>query len=85
MKLNLLRQKLDREDQKILQILKIRMDLSRQVGNLKKGLNLPVENIDREKEILQKVQKIAKKMKLRPQIIKRLFEIILNESKRVQE
>ncbi|MBI2611834.1 chorismate mutase [Candidatus Gottesmanbacteria bacterium] len=84
MRLNLLRQKIDREDQKILHILKNRMDLAMEIGMLKNKLNLPVENIDREKEVINKLKKRAKKMGLRSRFITHLFGTILKESKRIQ-
>jgi len=51
-----LRQKIDTLDEEIIQLLKKRMGISKEVGKLKEKLDIPVEDMGREQEIIDAVK-----------------------------
>ena len=54
-----LRKEIDKIDENIITLLKNRMDCSKKVGDLKTTLNIPVEDKDRENEIIQRLGELA--------------------------
>ena len=50
-----LREKIDTLDEEIIQLLKKRMRISREVGKLKEKLDIPVEDKNRENEIIDRL------------------------------
>ena len=55
-----LRVQLDNIDKNILQLLEERMDIIHQVGCIKYKLNIPIEDIDREEKIINKLKNLSK-------------------------
>ncbi len=78
-----IRTKIDQLDQKLLHIFNQRADLALQIGHLKKELDLPVYNPDREQYIFDKMQK-NNPGPLDNQAIKRLFERVIDESRTLE-
>ena len=56
-----LREQIDEIDEEIIQFLKKRMGISKEVGKLKDELHIPIEDKKREKEIIDRLTKIAGK------------------------
>ena len=56
-----LRRKIDSIDEEIIQLLKKRMQISKDVGDLKEVLHMPVEDKLREEEIIDRLTKQAGK------------------------
>ena len=54
-----LRQQIDTLDEEIIQLLKKRMDFSKKVGKLKEKLDIPVEDKNRENEIIDRLTQQA--------------------------
>jgi len=75
-----LRVQLDNIDKNILQLLEERMDIIHQVGCIKYKLNIPIEDIDREEKIINKLKNLSKN-NLTENQLKNLFKIIFNFSK----
>ena len=75
-----LRAQLDNIDKNILQLLEERMDIIHQVGCMKYKLNIPIEDIDREEKIINKLKNLSKN-NLTENQLKNLFKIIFNFSK----
>jgi len=73
--LDSLRNKIDRIDEKILNLIKKRLDLAKEIGRYKKESKLPLKDTKREKEILDK--KIG--------VYKKIWKLIIEESKKVQK
>lgn len=85
MKLEVLRKKIDTCDKKIIHLLGMRMLLSAEIGRVKEGHGVPIGNEKREKEILKNGEKQAKMLKLDPEFVKKVYTLVLEESKRKQE
>lgn len=79
-----LRKGIDEIDEKIVRLLSERMELVKEVGKLKKELNLSPKDPVREKEIIHRLTKSAGGLLSRSQI-GQIFRSIFNATKRVQE
>ena len=73
--LNNLRTQIDQIDEKILDLIKKRFNLAIEIGKHKKENGLSIKDPDREKEIMSNKTGIYKK----------IWELLLKESKRLQE
>ncbi len=79
-----LRKKIDRVDRQLLKLLTRRQALAKQIARHKKRSGLPLADRGREKLLLQKLKRQAKKAGLSPSFIARLFREILQESRQAQ-
>lgn len=79
-----LRRQIDEIDEEIVRLLSQRMELVKEVGKLKKELNLSPEDPLREKEIIHRLTKSAGGLLSRSEI-SQIFRPIFSATKRVQE
>ena len=79
-----LRKEIDNLDEEIIQLLKKRMRISKEVGKLKEKLDIPVEDKIREQEIIERLTTRAGKNLSEEQLI-RIFAAVFRSSKQVQE
>ena len=79
-----LRQQIDDLDEDIIQLLKKRMGISKEVGKLKEKLDIPVEDKNREDEIIDRLIKQARRNLSEQQLI-RIFTAVFKTSKQVQK
>ena len=79
-----LREQIDEIDEEIIQFLKKRMGISKEVGKLKDELHIPIEDKKREKEIIDRLTKIAGKNLSEKQLI-RIFTAVFKSSKQFQK
>jgi chorismate mutase len=78
-----IRAEIDRLDSELLQIFNRRASLALNIGHLKKGLDLPVYDPAREKRIFQRMS-AENQGPLDDQAIVRLFERVVDESRRLE-
>lgn len=78
-----IRQEIDQIDVELLHIFNRRADLALKIGHLKKELNLPVYDPEREKRIFTKMGDINPGP-LDNGAIKRLFERVIDESRTLE-
>ena len=78
-----LRQKIDTLDEEIIQLLKKRMGISKEVGKLKEKLDIPVEDMGREQEIIERLTQQAGRNLSEEQLI-RIFTAVFKSSKQIQ-
>tara|TARA_Y100000589_G_scaffold265604_1_gene256615 strand:- start:150 stop:416 length:267 start_codon:yes stop_codon:yes gene_type:complete len=78
-----LRKKLDFIDKEILVLLENRMDIIRKVGQIKSKLDIPIEDLDREKEIIKKLTDFSHN-KLSDRQLIRIFKAVFQSSKNEQ-
>ncbi|MFZ2189885.1 MAG: chorismate mutase [Candidatus Magasanikiibacteriota bacterium] len=83
--LELLRQEIDKIDKNILENLKKRFVLTKQIGELKKQLGLDVVDKGREEELMKKYHDWAEEFDLGVELVKSIFLLVINESKKQQE
>ena len=79
-----LRNKIDDLDEEIIQLLKKRMRISKEVGKLKEKLDIPVEDKSRENEIIERLTTQAGKNLSEEQLV-RIFTAVFKSSKQVQQ
>lgn len=77
--LNNLRKQIDKVNLKLVKILAERFVLTRKVGIFKKQNKLNSISKTREKKIFEKIGKHAKKLKVDPILIKKIFELIIKK------
>ena len=78
-----LRQEIDKLDEEIIQLLKKRMGISKEVGTLKEELHIPVEDKIREQEIIERLTHQAGQNLSEEQLI-RIFTVVFKSSKQIQ-
>lgn len=78
-----IRQNIDRLDSELLRIFNERASLALAIGEIKKGLNLPVYDPAREKRIFERMT-AENPGPLDDQAIVRLFERVVDESRRLE-
>src|SRR5688572_7975231 len=78
-----LRDAIDRVDEVLVKLLNQRAKYAVEIGEIKGVLSLPVYSPEREKEVLLHVEE-ASRGPLDPPAIRRLFERIIDESRRVE-
>ena len=77
------RKRIDEIDQQLLKLLNERSRCAVEIGHIKKKLNLPAWQPDREKEILRNVED-ANPGPLDDSAIRRLFERIIDEARSLE-
>jgi chorismate mutase len=82
-RLKKLRKEIDDIDSKILQLIEQRMKVVCEVGDLKKDLEISVEDLNREKEIIQRLTSNSSKNLTEKQLI-RIFSAVFKSSKQIQ-
>jgi chorismate mutase len=83
MDINEIRNEIDRLDDELLRIFNERAILALKIGEIKKQSGLPVYDPEREKKIFQRM-KNANPGPLDDQAIVRLFERVIDESRRLE-
>lgn len=84
MSIDEIRKKIDELDTELVKILAKRIELIKKVSDIKKKKNIPIHDPEREKEIIKEKKTIANELNLNPEFIEEIFEIILKESKNIQ-
>ena len=79
-----LRDDIDRVDEVIVRLLNERARVAVEIGQLKKQLNVPIYQPDREKQVLAHVRGVASEGPLGADAIARLFERIIDEARRLE-
>ena len=79
-----LRNELDLIDKQILVLLENRMDIIRKVGQVKSELDIPIEDIEREREIIKRLTDYSHN-KLSDRQLIRIFKAVFQSSKNKQK
>ncbi len=83
MKIDEWRRRIDEIDCKLVELLNERSRWAKEIGRLKRELGMPVYQPEREREILENVER-ANRGPLPDQAVRRLFERILDEARSVE-
>ena len=76
------RQQLNEIDKELIKLLEKRFEISKQIGVWKKQNNKPVEDLERERQIIEnKLQQ----SQLPKEFIEELFQLIFKQSKKMQK
>lgn len=82
---NRMRSHIDLVDREIVRLLARRLEMSIEIGRVKAVHGLPVRAPEREAELLAIIREEAERLGARPDHIVELFELVLAESRAVQE
>jgi chorismate mutase len=80
-----LREKVDATDDQILRTIAQRVKICRAIGELKKHQGKPVQDLNREVQVIKRARERAELFKLDPDKIERLYREIVNMCSAVQE
>ncbi|MBC7129817.1 chorismate mutase [Candidatus Bathyarchaeota archaeon] len=80
-----LRKKIDEIDEEILSLLKERIEISKQIGEVKRNKGLPIKDLERELEKYQQVAKKAIELGLNAENVKNIYKNIIKMSRQIQE
>lgn len=75
-----LREEIDKTDKKILELLSRRFSLVKMVGEYKKKNNLPILDLKREEEILQKKTTEGEKVGLSKSFVRKIWQLFFEEA-----
>ncbi len=79
-----LRKKIELIDEMIIDLIVERQKLAPQFVRVKKKLGLPLHQQQREKELLDRYEKIAKRKNISINLIKKIFPILFSDSLKKQ-
>ncbi len=79
-----LRKEIDEIDRNLLKIISRRFSVCRKAGIVKRAEKMKIRDARREKALESLYEKRAKELSLNPLFAKKLFKIIISESKRIQ-
>lgn len=85
MNLEQLRNKINRLDEEIIELLIKRKKLIGEIGKIKKLLNKPIIDEEREQEIMERLKNLAKEKGLDENLVCPIYEIIIKNSRSEQE
>lgn len=80
-----LRKEIDEIDQEILKILVRRVDVVKQIGELKNEQNMPIVDEERKEKILEAITQRAKIFRLSEEFVKKLFKEIHDHAVELQK
>lgn len=80
-----LRRSIDEVDRQIVRLLERRIGLARRIGEVKRLLEMPVRDLDRERAVLEGVGKMAEAVGLRKEGARAIFREIIAACRGVQE
>lgn len=84
-KLEKYRKEIDKIDKELLTLLAMRLSIVLKIRKYKNLKKLPVEDKEREKEIIQKLKDRGKENNIPSHVIEDIWEIILNQSKKIEK
>ena len=76
---------IDKIDSEIVRLLSRRVEVSLKIGGLKKGGGVRVVDLEREKEIFDRLIVEGKKLGFGEKYIRKVFEVIIRDSRKSQE
>lgn len=83
-KLKVLRKLIDEIDNQLLDLIKSRMDIVVEIGNVKKDNNVEVVDEKREQEIYDRLVSKAKEKGVKPEIMKKVWKSLLEISYEIE-
>ena len=85
MKLDKLRKKIDIIDKKIISLIGQRLNVAKEIKEIKKKEKIQVTNRNREIEVMKNVNSVSASFNINEQLTEKIFRLIIKESKRIQK
>ncbi|MFQ5406438.1 MAG: chorismate mutase [Candidatus Micrarchaeia archaeon] len=83
--IRILRREIDRQTEKMLHALKKRLEAAEKIGKIKKRSKKKIKDKKREKQVLEKTAKYAKKIGLSQKTTKKLINYCISKSRQKQK
>jgi len=80
-----LRKKIDKLDEKIITMLSKRKYLSMKIGTIKAQSGITVVDKEREKKLMLRYEKLSKKHNLQESLVRKLFKLVIFNSRKLQK
>ena len=84
-KLEKIRDKIQKIDQRLLSLIKDRMELAEKIAEVKQTLNLDIYDAGQEEKVKRKYKKTAVQLGINEKVTENICKLILKESKKVQK
>ena len=84
-KLKKMREEVRRIDREIIRLVGKRLELTRDIGSIKKAAGLPLLNYGVEKAVIENARAVAKDLNLPADFVKSVMQLLINESRTQQE
>ena len=78
------RKMIDDIDARIIELLSQRLKISDEIGREKKESKRPIEDKQREEQVLKNARELAKKEGLNPEDVERIYKLVIKASKNIQ-
>jgi chorismate mutase len=85
MSLDNLRKIIDEIDVKLVKLLSRRIQIANQIGDEKKKFRVPVDDQNREAEVIANISELAKREDIDETEIRNIYKLIIGISKKVQD
>lgn len=85
MDISILRTQIDAIDDALISLIKKRLRAVEAIAEIKKHENKPIKDEKREKEIMTRLKKLAKELKIDQKVIEDIYKILINESTKIQK
>lgn len=82
--LDALRRAIDDVDRRLLALIAERVGIVLRVGEFKRRRSLPIYDPERERTMIERLMQMAPKP-LTPEIVRRVFERVIDESRRIEQ
>ncbi|EHP86456.1 chorismate mutase [Methanotorris formicicus] len=82
--LEAIRKRIDEIDEELIKLMAKRTNFARDIAMLKKSLNLPINDSEREKEVYEKTRKLCNKYKFDEEIGVKIIKILIEHNKDIQ-
>ena len=79
------RKEIEESDRVVIINLAYRMRQAQAVGEHKKDLRLPIENLTQEKKVIKRIRRVAGEAGMDMAFAEKLYKLIIKESKRIQK
>lgn len=80
-----LREKIDKLDEEIINKIAKRNALSLKIGCIKSEMGITVVDKKREEKLMLRYEKLSKKYHLRTELVKKLFKLVILNSRKLQK
>ena len=80
-----LRKQIDKIDSQLLRLISKRMKVAKKIGIYKKKNNMKVVDLQRERKVLDKISQKARKLRVDPHLSRKLFKLMILESRKQQK
>lgn len=79
------RKKLDQITEDMVKIIRKRNKVVLEIGKVKKQIGLPITNLKRDKEVIEKAKLISVRKGVDPDIVEKIMRILMKYAKKIQK